>query len=142
MPPLPKPAATRQRRNKSATKATLEAPRITRANLPVSMTWHPMTTAWWTTIWQSPMAEEWVDGDIPALYRLARLDHAFWSTDDIGEATRIAAEIRQQQARFGLTPMDRRSLQWEIHRVEQAQSSPARTPRRVSDVRSTLRALA
>ena len=91
---------------------------MSRAELPEGIPWHDLTRAWWDTIWSSPMADEWVDGDVPALIRIARLDHDFWTVDDAKTATSIAAEIRQQQGRFGLTPFDRRSLQWEIQRVE------------------------
>lgn len=118
MPNLPKPAATRARRNRYSTGATLEASPAQRHELPDDTDWHAMTRVWWATVWSSPMAGEWVDGDIPALVRVARLDHEFWSATDPEKMVRLAAEIRQSQARFGLTPMDRRSLQWEIQRVE------------------------
>lgn len=101
-----------------------------------------MTIAWWETIWASPMADEWVDGDIPALFRLARLDDLFWNATDSAEITRLAAEIRQQQSRFGLTPMDRRALQWEIHRVERLTKGPKPVSGRARDPRSILRSLA
>jgi hypothetical protein len=64
------------------------------------------------------MAAEWVDADLPSLFRLARLDDRFWKTDDDAAAVRLASEIRQQQMQFGLTPMSRRQLQWEVKRVE------------------------
>ena len=32
----------------------------------------------------------------------------------------MAAEIRQQSVRFGLSPIDRRRLQWEVEKGEQA----------------------
>jgi len=57
MPPTPKPAAQRQRRNRVATAATLDAPPATYrdlAELAPGRPWHPLTLAWWRVIWSSP----------------------------------------------------------------------------------------
>jgi hypothetical protein len=114
---MPKAAGQRQRRNKSVTSASLEAAPAAKATLEGDH-WHPNTLRWWDIIWSSPMAAEWVDADLPSLFRLARLDDRFWKTDDDAAAVRLASEIRQQQMQFGLTPMSRRQLQWEVKRVE------------------------
>lgn len=89
--------------------------------------WHPLTVAWWTTIWDSPMVDEWVDADVPALIVLAALVDDFWRFGDKG----TAAEIRMQQREFGLSPLSRRTLQWEIKRAKAdslAAPRPQRTP--------------
>lgn len=169
--PVPKSAATRQRRNRVATKARLEAPAATRVDLPTryssfkchecyltagkhtaeqfdrediephafdpeAETWRELTVAWWSTIWDSPMAEEWVDADVPGLVALAFLVDEFWRTGN----REIAAEIRMQQREYGLSPLSRRSLQWEIIRVQRAGSTlpAAATPSRRKDPRLRL----
>lgn len=96
--------------------------------VPREIEWRPMTLAWWETIWASPMAHEWVDADVPGLLALAALVDGFWSTGD----AKIAAEIRLQQREYGLSPLSRRQLQWEIKRVETGRPAPAAPPRRHS----------
>jgi len=77
-----------------------------------------MTRAWWRAVWRSPMADEYLDADVHALYRLAVLVDMFWAKP----SKELAAEIRLQQQCFGLTPIDRRRLQWEVDRGEQAET--------------------
>ena len=144
MAPLPKPAALRQRRNKASTKATLGAVGTVRVPpLPIlsdGKTHHPMTVKWWRDIWRSEMAPEFVQSDIHGLYRLAVLVDAFWEEPSV----KLAAEIRQQGQCFGLTPIDRRRLQWEVQRVETAtaKTPPARPAADPSvDPRAMLRML-
>lgn len=150
--PVPKNAATRQRRNRTSTKAHLEAPSASPIDLPTrystykcqdcyltlgkhaaeqfdkeeikphdfepaEVDWRALTLAWWTTIWASPMAEEWVDADVPGLVALAVLVDEFWRTG----SREVAAEIRMQQREYGLSPLSRRSLQWEVIRVQKAE---------------------
>lgn len=118
--PTPKPNGTRARRNKSATAATLltsievEAP-----DLP-SRAWHPMTLAWWADLWSSPMAPEFTDSDRHGLFQLAALQDDFWTADTPKDRVEAAKEIRLQSQRYGLSPIDRRRLQWEIERTEDA----------------------
>jgi hypothetical protein len=141
MAPIPKPAATRQRRNRTTTQAVLEAPPAQRVDLPPrDPTYHSMTLRWWATIWDSPMAAEWVDADTPGLIALAKLVDAFWVAAP-GDAPKIAAEIRLQQREYGLSPLSRRSLQWEVQRVEREQKKPVAqpAPRRVKDPRAMLK---
>lgn len=77
------------------------------------------TREWWATIWASPMAAVYLDADVPALVRLARLV----DLQHRGEMTAaVLSEIRQLEDRFGLSPLSRRRLQWE---VSQAAGRPA-----------------
>jgi hypothetical protein len=46
----------------------------------------------------------------------------FWSTSDAKDRREAAQEIRLQAQRYGLSPMDRRRLQWEIERADEAQA--------------------
>lgn len=127
MPPLPKDPTTRRRRNKSATARTLRAVHDVQApDLPPledGRTWNSMTVLWWSDIWVSPMAPEFDASDIHGLYLLAVLVDGFWASP----TKELAAEIRLQRQCFGLTPIDRRRLQWEIDRGDGAEE---RTQRR------------
>jgi hypothetical protein len=142
--PMPKDPAIRRRRNHAATRATLEAeeqPRQRAPSLPAraeGTEWHKLTRAWWKDVWASPMAGEFLQVDVHGLYLLAELVDAFWEEP----SKEMAGEIRLQRQCFGLTPVDRRRLQWEIERVEEAtqrKRRPAAPVEPVDDPRSVLR---
>lgn len=120
MPPLPKHPSTRARRNKVAGARTLTAvvePEIPELPPDADVVWHSLTVSWWNDIWSSPMAPEYEESDVHGLFVLAMLVNAFWTEP----AQTLAAEIRLQRQCFGLTPIDRRRLQWEIERAETAE---------------------
>lgn len=98
-----------------------------------------MTRRWWRDVWSSPMATEYLRADEHALFRLAVLVDEFWHKPNRG----LAAEIRLQQQAFGLTPLDRRRLEWSIEQVEQAKDRRARQARPITiesdDPRSLLK---
>lgn len=120
--PNPKPAGLRQRRNKTSTAARLPLdPGVTAPPLP-SKDWHPRTIEWWTRAWASPMAREWLSADIPGLELIAELWNDYFCSDNPAMRVKLSAELRLQEARFGLAPMDRRRLQWEIERGDEADS--------------------
>jgi hypothetical protein len=143
MPPIPKHPSVRQRTNKVAGARTLsvvrpdDAPPISVPPLPArgeGEEWHSRTIAWWRDLWASPMAPEYDESDVHGLYLLAALMDEFWYSP----STSLAAEIRLQRTCFGLTPIDRRRLQWEIDRGEAAADSAekrrrAREPRPAAD---------
>lgn len=143
MPALPKrnPA----RRNKSTTKATLSAVHnVQTPDLPGDRAWHPQTMTWWADVWASPMAPEYHESDVHGLMMLAVLVDEFWQ--DPSQA--LAAEIRLQRQCFGLTPIDRRRLQWEIERTDEAQdrgrkrrTTSAPIPKQSGDQFAALRAV-
>lgn len=126
MPPQPKrnPA----RRNKSATRATLTRDHdLIAPALPERENgWHHLTEEWWADIWASPMAPEYDSSDLHGLYVLADLIDAYWLEDSARARAALAAEIRLQRQCFGLTPIDRRRLQWEIERTDEAQDRGAK----------------
>ena len=134
-----KSPATRQRRNRTTTVATLEAASATRVELPEQV-WHPMTLAWWETIWSSPMAGEWVDADVPGLVALAKMWDRFWLADET-TMSKIHAEIRMAGREFGLSPFSRRQLQWEIKRVEAAERATAAPIQTISSRRARMKVL-
>lgn len=121
MPPAAKDPTLRARRNKTTTRATLtERKNAKIPPLPAGRRWHKQVSDWWKRAWSSPMVPEWTESDIDALYMAARLMQMLWEDCTPGEAKSLAGEIRQLLAQCGLTPMSRRSLQWEIDRGEAA----------------------
>jgi hypothetical protein len=110
------------RRNQSTTKATLAVQAPDDVEIPdlpelgEDQSWHRMTVAWWEDVWSSPMAPEYDDSDVHGLYMLAALVNGFW----MNPSQAVAAEIRLQRQCYGLTPIDRRRLQWEIERTDEA----------------------
>jgi len=126
MPRIPKPPELRQRRNKTSTRAVLapegEAQKIQAPPLPSGRAWSQMTRSWWGDVWASPMAPEFLKADVHGLFLLAQLVDEFW----LEPSTPLAAEIRMQSQRFGLSPIDRRRLQWEVAKVTEAQQRRAR----------------
>lgn len=102
---------------------------------PGRIPWHPETLAWWAGLWRSPMAPEFDQAtDLPELLRLARLVDAYNYTDEPKLMIQLMAEIRLQRQCFGLTPLDRRRLQWEIAKGDEAESrtKARRAPRAAS----------
>ena len=139
---MPKPASTRQRRNKATTHTQLQMVHDVEAPpLPGDREWHELTLDFWRDIWASPMAPEYDDSDLHGLYVLAALVDDFWNNP----SQQVAAEIRLQRQCFGLSPIDRRRLQWEIDRGDRAAATTqrrreARAPQKV-DTKNDPRAL-
>lgn len=142
--PPPKPAHLRQRTNRKSSAMELpsgspgfaEVPEIPRPDATAEP-WHPLTVSWWTHVWTSPMASQYLPTDVDGLGRVAMLVDKFYKT---GNAL-LMAEIRLQEARFGLSPLDRSRLQWEIAKADEAvrKRPPVDTKRR--DPRQVLRAV-
>jgi len=99
--------------------------------------WHHLTKAWWGRVWASPMAPEYIESDIDALYVLASLRDQFWRTG--GTDSKLAAEVRLQEARFGATPLDRRRLEWEMERDRDEAKQPEQLPIPMADPRANMR---
>ena len=68
------------------------------------------------------MAAEYDATDVHGLLQLAVLVDDFWHAESPRGRQAASAEIRLQGVRFGLSPIDRRRLQWEIERSEGAQA--------------------
>lgn len=124
--PAPKPAALRQRRNKTSTRANLPSPeKAARRKVPPLFEreggWHVKVLEWWQSVWRSPMRSEYLDSDMRGgLFRLALLYQDMWTAADAKERLEVAKEIRLQEVGFGLSPINRRQLQWEIEKGESA----------------------
>jgi hypothetical protein len=102
--------------------------------LPAERTWHALTLRWWADVWASPMASEYLAADVHGLFRLAVLVDDYWCAGSPSGRKELAGEIRLQGQAFGLTPLDRRRLEWTVGQVEgrtEASASPsARTATR------------
>ncbi len=130
--PLPKTRSARQRQNVAAGARTLRVVHDTPTpKLPTERKWHKETRAWWRAVWASPMAPEYDASDQHGLFLLAVLVDEFW----LSPSTSLASEIRLQRQCFGLTPIDRRRLQWETDRGEEAAAATKRrrAPAAVAD---------
>lgn len=124
--PAPKDPSVRARRNRQSTAATLRLVHdVVAPPLPTRL-WHEQTRAWWRDIWASPMAPEFLKADLHGLFALALLIDDMWRTEDPKLRKELAAEVRQQRMAFGLTPLDRRRLQWQIEQTEEAQDRGTR----------------
>jgi hypothetical protein len=112
---------------------------------PEGQAWHQLALDFWDDLWDSPMAAEYTAEDVHRLRLLLNLFDKFWKASDAGKPIiGLAAEIRQESAGFGLSPLDRRRLQWEIERGETAEQKRAsRKPptEPVADPRRSLKAI-
>lgn len=129
MPPAPKHPGARARRNKSSTASVLTTPEAGDVEIPGlpphpkvddGIDWHPSAVKMWNNLWASPMAAEYVDADIDQMYILIRMVDRFWSTDSMTGMKDLAAEIRLSGQRFGISPLDRRRLEWQVEQTEEA----------------------
>lgn len=108
---------------------------------PDKRKWHRLTQAWWRSVWQSPMASEYLDTDTHGLARLAMVIDDYYQSGDV----KLLSEIRLQEARFGLSPVDRSRLQWEVQKGEEAErrrrpkAMQQAEPSDIKDPRSALR---
>ncbi|HWH14239.1 MAG TPA: hypothetical protein VNT51_05795 [Miltoncostaeaceae bacterium] len=136
--PPPKHPSQRRRRNADGAAAlgVTRLPREGRSERkpalpkrrPDGKAWSAVARSWWRTAWSSPMAAVWIEADVPSLLRLAMLvdDQANGVEVVDGEgaahvvpvAVTVLGEIRQLEDRFGLSPLARRRLQWEIAQAE------------------------
>lgn len=89
---------------------------------PDARVWHALTLEWWSRVWASPMASQYVESDIVGLGRLAVIVDEFNVHPDV----KTLGEIRLQEARFGLSPLDRTRLQWEIAKTDEIERKRAK----------------
>jgi len=151
MPAAKKDPSVRARRNKTSTRATLTTAGSREIPpMPTSTAWKPQTEAWWDDVWSSPMAPEWDESDVHNVILCALLYNDIWCAETARDRKEAAAEYRLQRKDLGLTPYDRRRLEWTIEqaddakdrgrqRRERVRSQTAITP--ATDPRSVLRAV-
>lgn len=116
--PIPKAAGQRRRRNKTVGETQVALRRAAKPPCPVDS---DAARAWWDRQWDSDLAKVWLEVDVPAIERLVMLIESLKG----GVNGAILSEIRQLEDRFGLSPLSRRRLQWE---VEQAGESEPDAP--------------
>jgi hypothetical protein len=138
--PAPKHHSVRARRNKTgSSRAVLTEPEPDEVEIPelppmrlaeerytdedgkrqarmVEVPWRLETREWWEDIFSSPMAGEFHLSDRHGLLRLACLIDEFWMRPTVA----LSGEIRLTQKDYGLTPLDRRRLEWTIASAEKA----------------------
>lgn len=126
--PLKKPNASRRtRRGTSVTEGweilehpdahdgSLEVPK-----LPGRSTYLQRTLDWWDEVCRSPQASRFTQLDWLQLATIvAPLVEAF----NRDPSPKLAAELRQHQALYGLTPKDRAALAWRVPTPNQAPRS-------------------
>jgi len=127
MPQQKKDPSVRARQNKASTAAVLtDGTTVVRPELPDrEKPWHPQTLEWWNDLWAAPMAAEYHSSDRHALFLLAVLMDDFWNDP----SPKLATEIRLQRQAFGLTPYDRRRLEWTIETAEESKERGRRRQR-------------
>lgn len=146
MPPFPKDPSVRARRNKSSSNAILRIVAGRKVpDLPEGTDWHPRAVEWWTKAWQSPMVQEWTASDEELLVVCLAARHAYWKSfdeDDRRGLPSLLNTIVSTEKNLGLSPMSRRSLQWQIEQGEAAEekteqrrkSKAAKSVAKVADV--------
>lgn len=156
MPAAKKHPTARARRNTAPTAANLPS-ESTRSGAAPSLPeradgdWHPFVLAWWRDLWRAGMSDEYHESDHHQLFVLAELYQAFWVTPAVKVRDRIllGSEIRLQRTAFGMTPYDRRRLEWTVEAAEgakdrgvnrrAAKQPPAQPPKPADDPRQALR---
>lgn len=156
MAPSPKPPGARRRRNAGQSQWQQLPAEGRSGPIPEPRTDRELgeiASQYWETLWTSPMAVTFTDADIQSLTRLAVLvdDRARSESADglieivesnFGSEVEVVvgkfagdAEIRQLEDRYGVSPLARRRLQWEIRQGE------AGEPARAKPMARTLRAV-
>lgn len=81
----------------------------------IALDWHPQVVAWWADVWSSPMSNEWHrDTDVHnVLLAAVHLDD-FWKATDPVMRQKADAAFKKTITPLGLTPYDRRRLEWTI----------------------------
>lgn len=83
--------------------------------------WHEMTQAWWRDVWMSPMSKEWhPETDYHNVVVAAMHYDDMWNADKALERQKAAAAMAKMVAQLGLTPYDRRRLEWTIASATEA----------------------
>ncbi len=85
------------------------------------LTWSPLTLNWWEAWCTSPQAKILSKSDWNSLLSTAFVADRFFKTMDV----RYASELRQREAHFGATPLDRLRLKmaWLEHEEKDAKRS-------------------
>lgn len=148
MPAKKKDSSVRARRNTASTASKLTPSSKPVPTIPDGL-WHAEAVRWWNDVWSSPMSPEWDDSDIHNVIICAMLYNDIWTAETAKERKDAAGEFRLQRKDLGLTPYDRRRLEWSIESAEESKDRGrqrrARSTQSVADPaadpRSVLRAV-
>lgn len=145
MAPQPKHPSARARRNKTSTIAVLRAVENARIpDPPKHQDWHPLALDWWCSAWTSPMRQEWTESDEHGIIRMLALQHAYWTHFDSGEYRGLSSlenSFNASARMYGLSPMARRSLQWQIEQGEAAEEKTVQRRAKKSASKNGIKAL-
>jgi hypothetical protein len=130
VPTPKKDPSVRARQNKAAGAATLSRqskPTIPKLpDHPAGGGWHPQAQAFWRDVWASPMSPEWDPAsDHHNVLMCTLLMHDLWTAESATTRAKTAGEFRLQRASLGLSPYDRRRLEWTIEQADEAQEKGA-----------------
>jgi len=123
MPAVKKDPSTRKRRNRAASAETFVVePELVGGDGPAvpdlpslgRRQWHAAVEAWWVEVWTSPFSSAYLGIDRAALEMLAVLLNDFWRAGNARERAQAAAEIRLHRRDVGMTPYDRKRLEWQV----------------------------
>ena len=120
MPAQKKDSSVRARRNTASTAATLSVVERSVPEMPEGVEWHRMTVQWWSDVWSSPMSPEWDESDVHNVILCAMLYNDIWLAETAKDRKDAAGEYRLQRKDLGLTPYDRRRLEWTIESASEA----------------------
>lgn len=148
MPAQKKDPSTRARRNTAPTAAKLQVVLAAEVPpMPSGVEWHPQAEAWWSDVWSSPMSPEWDESDLHNVTICAMLYNDIWRAETAKDRKDAASEYRLQRKDLGLTPYDRRRLEWTIETADEAREkgekrrskTPPKKPTAGADPREGLR---
>lgn len=99
------------------------APELPERHIP----WDARTVQSRQDLWASPMATQYDYTDRHRLFMLADLVDSYWRVDGVRDKIALAAGIRIQGQRFGLSALDRQRLRWELELEHSASNGRSRT---------------
>jgi hypothetical protein len=126
--PTPKDPSVRARRNRSSTRRSLQPRTGVKLTLlegqvpelPEGPVWHSETERWWNDVWSSPMAPAWDASDFHNVTICALFYNDLWTAESSTARREAASEFRMHRRDLGLTPLDRRRLEWSIETADAA----------------------
>lgn len=89
--------------------------------------WVTPTRVWWAAVWASPMSEEWhFETDVHNVYMAAMHYDDIWTATTATDRQKATVAYDRVVAKLGLTPYDRRRLEWTIATAKGATAAERR----------------
>lgn len=110
---------------KAGMMATLAADDFSIPSLPEKRGgWHDLTEDWWFQVWMSPMSEEWhPETDYFNVVMAAMHFDDMMTASSAVERQKADTAFVKRVAALGLTPYDRRRLEWTIETADAARAA-------------------